>query len=383
MIKLNDIDKVLTICFYGRSGSVFFQSLLDSHPNILTIPGTYISGFGPFWEHEAIGLKKEDLIDAFIYRHDVMFNVKSSRETYFGQPYNGITLNFDSMGENKDECLGINKDTFRKYLNKVLENQEHVTRKDFFRAIHIAYYYSLGRTYESDTKPIIVFQLHAPSKVNAMFLKDFLDVTYIFMIRNPVQSLISHIKHYVETYGVKSDDILYLIKDIISGGVPVFEEDRERTYSIKLEDLHKNSKLVLKRVCKLLNIEWNDILMESTFDGLKWWNLKGAPQVNGFGDKIISKKHEDALNSFDRFRLEVVLKKKHNSWKYIWHGFDEFNIIYNLLGYPFKFEELMEFDSYDDKLKFRNELSEFLKQQYKFNQYFNLEFDENIKLLDY
>ena len=51
-ISLNDSDfSVVGVQNCGPSGSLFFQSLLDSHPDILSIPGLYITGYYYFWEN--------------------------------------------------------------------------------------------------------------------------------------------------------------------------------------------------------------------------------------------------------------------------------------------------------------------------------------------
>lgn len=44
------LNRVAAICFYGRSGSYFLQSLLDHHPEIITVPeGHMMRFFFEFW----------------------------------------------------------------------------------------------------------------------------------------------------------------------------------------------------------------------------------------------------------------------------------------------------------------------------------------------
>lgn len=80
-IKLDDIDEVVSIYFYGRSGSLFLQSLLDSHPNILMIPGDYIRFYYWFWNSLDPKLNdrldKNNVIDVFNQVFPFIFNSDS------------------------------------------------------------------------------------------------------------------------------------------------------------------------------------------------------------------------------------------------------------------------------------------------------------------
>ena len=44
------LQQVVVIYYYGRSGSVFVQSLLDHHPQTLGLPGVGLERFHLFWE---------------------------------------------------------------------------------------------------------------------------------------------------------------------------------------------------------------------------------------------------------------------------------------------------------------------------------------------
>ena len=48
-IDSNRLTRVASIHYYGRSGSIFLQSLLDSHPDVVMLPTVYLCGFHTFW----------------------------------------------------------------------------------------------------------------------------------------------------------------------------------------------------------------------------------------------------------------------------------------------------------------------------------------------
>jgi hypothetical protein len=355
-LRLDELEKLAAITFYGRSGSMFFQSLLDSHPNIIMIPGAYIMGFYDFWQGEGHSLNKENLINAFVYRYDVLFDVKSSRMIYGCGENAGINNNLEAMGENQDISLGVNKELFIKELKNALEGITIVSRKDFFKAIHLAYFYALGREYHSRRTPIIVFQLHTPSIPRAsQILEDFPEATYFQVIREPIQAMGSHIAHYHDSGELDGDLLIWILTQVLVGGGPIFEQCRNNSWSVKLEHLHTCSKEILSSVCDVLGIPWDDILLQSTFDGYKWWNNKGSVRVSGFTDKTITKKHEDIFSSFDKFRLEILLYSKYKIWDY--ESIDQENygiepsVINELLKYPFKFEKLIAKQSQAKQLR--------------------------------
>ena len=65
LLDHNTNISVLAIQNYGPSGSLFLQSLVDDHPNILSIPALYMLNYYSFWD----GQKYKDvssLIGAFI-----------------------------------------------------------------------------------------------------------------------------------------------------------------------------------------------------------------------------------------------------------------------------------------------------------------------------
>ena len=101
------LNKVLAITFYGRSGSVFFQSLFDGHPECITIPGCYISGYGE-WFSQLESYDKSYVVEKFCNDYQVLFDPTHISE----QPspccgYRpGLDVNFHRMGVNKDEKSG-------------------------------------------------------------------------------------------------------------------------------------------------------------------------------------------------------------------------------------------------------------------------------------
>lgn len=375
-LKLQHIKEVVNISFYGRSGSFFLQSLLDNHPNILMVPGDYLRFYFEWWEHveNYYGncLDIDFIIEKFEEAFPFIYDAKASTNVFNGwDGAFGIRMGFDTMGENQDQILKSDKLVFKKELRLLLEDRFPIKCDEFFKAIHIAYFYSIGREYKSDKLPIIVYHSHKPDLDEPKQLFNYFNnVKTLCMVREPIQSLGSLINTYRRSGKIYIEQMLYILKPFLYDGVTSRKE--EETCAIKLEDLHINSRETLESICRFLNIPWNNTLMESTFDGLKWWNAKGSQKVNGFNQGIVNRRHEELFNDFDRDRIMSILHKKYMAWNYKFQLKYEFNQIEQYIEKPFVFEEFIYCNDNDERLEIQKSIRNLFVDYYKSNLTKNL-----------
>lgn len=334
------IDEVFAIVFYGRSGSVFLQSLFDNHPHVLMLPGTFLMKYFNFWELYG-HLLKQELICRFTGYFAPFFDIYSDAEN--GQwAHPAIELSFDCMGEDRNESLGIKKNEFTEIMMILLEKIDKCSRRVFFQAIHVAYSISLRRASNLDLTrlPIIIYQSHTPYNSIDLLLNDFPKLKIIHSVREPLQTLGSHFKHHLKAY---------VLRRSYGDAFPFLGPQRSR--AVKLEDLHINPKIVLEKLCAWMGLSWADSLLESTFDGKKWWNLRDSTQISGFNKLIISKNHDDVFFKIDKYRLRVLYWKRYKYWNYEnkKNNFLEKLILLPLLLLPFKIELLCWKKEYQEK----------------------------------
>jgi hypothetical protein len=320
------VDDVLAIVFLGRSGSVFLGSLLDDHPQVLMLPGTQLSFYYYFWEKYGHLTEKNRLIDTFCSYFAVFFDVYAFSALSPGeQP--AIGLGFSEMGEDRSEKLEIDKGKFIRAMRRTLVELPHIDRKVFFQAIHTAYAVASGRSLQLDrSKPLrIVYQLHMnwPDLVSKL-VSDFPKAKMIHMIREPFQTMGSHFMH------TKGD--CHIMNKFYEDAF--FYGGKERSKGVKLEDLHTKPRETLEKIIQWIGIDWSDSLLQSTFNGKKWWNLKDTEQVNGFNKVIISKDHGNLYFKFDRYRLKVLYSKRFKLWGY---SVKQMSRLESLLLLPFLF----------------------------------------------
>ncbi len=309
------LDRIVAIVFYGRSGSVFMQSLLDNHPNVFTTPGTHIVDFYGFIARLGKKTNREAIVE-FSNFFSVLFDARSECPAWEILPVaNGIVLGFDHMGPDRDQVLKIDRDLFTRTINDIQDADEPVNSKGFLQAVHVAYASALGRVMHEDSRNLIVFPMHVPEKFHAdLIAHDFPDAKFMYMVREPIQAQTSYFAHFYKGGEASYSSAARLWDQAFRGTSPLTPTCGFK--AVRLEDLHKSAEATMRTVAAWLDISWHPNLLDSTFDGLKWWNLRDAPQISGFSEKIISKKHEEYLTTFDCFRLKVLLAPEFQTWEY-------------------------------------------------------------------
>lgn len=339
------LNKVASIYCYGLSGTLFFQSLLDNHPDtIVTLLGW--PQIELIWNKVEGVLMNKGIVDDYVMDtiFDQFFNEFNEGHVFDDHKLHGMC----SMGENRDEIFLIDRSKFKNELIEIIDGAvEPIDHKFFYQAIQLAASYALGRTYNfQEGIPVIIdggIHHGLPASQTEALLKCFPTAKLIHMIRNPVITLGSFIKFRLKIDEPNINDVLFQLSQLLYS-IPITDSMIDRTVLVKLEDIHIDSQKTLQLVCECLNIAWNDSLTCSTFGGKKWWNILTSEVVSGFNRQIISKTHDDIFSSFDKYRLESLFRVKYNAWGYDTHQFYHFEMLNELFKHPFKFESLFAED---------------------------------------
>ena len=123
--------------FISRSGTLFLHSLLDNHPQILTIPGTL----------NLLGILKKknqtakSCFNLFEQANPKFFDTSSFKET------DPNSSGLWALGKNKDEKIITDKVLFKNFYFKALMNKEINPRN-----VIIALYYAYAKVHKKDLK---------------------------------------------------------------------------------------------------------------------------------------------------------------------------------------------------------------------------------------
>ena len=275
--------------------------------------------FSDFWDYHG-DLSGAILNQAFVDHYGLIFDA-SSTEASPGLPNAiGADLGLTSLGEGRDQVLRADKDVFCAAMERLLSPEKTVTRRLFFQALHIAYADAIGR--ECSPDPIILFGLHIPHPHRVRkFLDDFPDAMFLHMIREPSQSTASQFRQYELISNTPSGAMMVGLVNSLIGSVPVTASAAPCSRVVRLEDMHENPLRTILAVCGWLQIPFEASLLQSSYNGLKFWNEKGQPQISGISTEYVKQRYEEYVGSFDRFRIRRLCAPRHRDFGYYPNAF--------------------------------------------------------------
>ena len=278
----------------GRSGSDFFQSLCDSHPEILQFPGVV------------------NLTEDFFLENNPknILNIFYNTNKYFFDSRLNVKENLDKLGKFKNEYFKVSVEKF--YLNFIkIYKKTNKSNIEKIIALHKAYALSYGEDIKK--KKIVLIHLHIIEYLR-LFNKfiNVKDIKIVITYRDPLVSLKSTVNHWSQYHKGKFLTASSLFWNInlhvnIFNQIKIFSNN---LYVIKLEDLHLHSKAVLKKFCKIVKIKFNKSLLQPTYLNKKWWgDAISTKELNGLNKKFKNFFSKNIYFSKDIFFLEKKLKK--------------------------------------------------------------------------
>jgi len=329
-----NIRKVVVVKNYAISGSLFMQSLLDNHPQIISLPlGLDMS---------VVNLWHKVSYSGDLSRKKIFQEIKRDIPSFFNADYAEESTR--EMGESFKERLEVNEHDFFFHLGNLLDKCGNLNRRKFITAVFLAYNLCYSKNFTEDA--IICLSAHEASKDYLNWIKeDFQEVFILHMIREQVQnmgSLMKAVNYYRSDYGLFNAMLEAGVRSIIldesivphlgvrinqynkrsvCGKTPYFDDYEQdgkliSSRAVRLEDVHLRSKATMQKICDWLKIDWNDNLMKSTFMGKLWYNRSGYIRVSGFSNKIVSQTYSQYFNAFDRYRLKLLTKNEQIWFKY-------------------------------------------------------------------
>jgi hypothetical protein len=201
---------------YTSSASCLMSSLLDSHPNIISLPDNVVSDFQDFWDINN-SLSLDLLLDAFLVKYSIIFDARITPESLKGTAESGEARGFTTLGSERKSYLEVDTSIFKSYMKEYIDNDHPISRKLFFQAMHVAYSKALNREVND---PIIVFGLHSlthPQRIKGL-MEDFSDVYFLNMVRHPLRATASRFKRQIN-HGISISHFHRIITGVSRSGV--------------------------------------------------------------------------------------------------------------------------------------------------------------------
>lgn len=290
---------VVALITGGRTGSDFFQSLTDGHPEILQLTG--ITWFhDEFWIKSVCKNNLNDLINQLIYHNQMICKFKSK--------YNKQER-WHMLGESKNENFIVSIPIFKRLMLKILDDKE-INSKNFFIAFHLAYAIAKGERPEA--KKLIFIHIHHIERL-AELLKDFRHLKVIFTTRDPRNNLVSGLDHhraYSNYFGSKA--VYYWISRVFYEAMPLEKLiDPDDIKILTLESLHKNSYKIMNEFCHDFNLCYDSCLLESSYHGKQWWgDALSKKLLRGFNEGIDKPKWKSKIYFYENLIIEFLLSSR-------------------------------------------------------------------------
>ncbi len=315
---------------YGHGGSVFLHSLIDGHPDVLTLPATLGVQFYSSWAIQ-IGFMSPETIDFGRIRTLVL--------KFFALVYDkaiGYELGLSELGEGMDEYAQVDEQAFSRAFDFLFERlvreqglpakeelsarNVHLYRTVCLKSVYIAYAHCLGQ--DVARKKFLLYAAHGGPMLDIGALcEDHKDVRFVHMVREPVGNFDSIHRRLLELEQEKPSDppidpFWCVVNQIFYDrapqapvcGVPMYAlfeypiARPGRSVALRLEQLHRYPRETLTALCSWLGLEWSETLLLSTFAGKKWWNRPGWRRISGFSQSMTSRSPQ--LGAIDLWRLQ-------------------------------------------------------------------------------
>ncbi len=325
---------ITTLMPFGRSGSLFFHALFDSHPQITTLPGIYFKGwFGhAVWERFAPAKGdphwRQKLVERIVQEFEPLLDARSTRNV----PGNPIPAarhlakasGFMEMGPDRDTPFRIDREAFSGALLSLLQGMESVSQSDCFWLIHQAFDQAVGRT---EKRQHCFYHIHNPDMFEfANFIRHFPHARQLYIVRQPVQSLESWMLTSLEGYFTSADDrpsdagqegghhlaVAWLgaVKKIAAMLFEMQSPFHALTESrgVRLEDVKREASRSMPRIAAWLGVADDPALYDASFCGLQYWgptsNTTG--KITGFDTKAIDRPVGRLFGERDRVIFETL-----------------------------------------------------------------------------
>jgi hypothetical protein len=294
----------------GRAGSDFFQSLLDSHPEIFIFHGHF--DFYNYWDNNSSCSKVleeaeiEHLVDEFV-GHFIWKLVSK---------YDKLERR-NELGEDRNQSIRIDLHEFRLHMKSLLA-LDTVNSKNFLKAIYTSF--SLCQNEDIFIKRLFFHHIHHILRLERYF-KDCTQSKVIAMTRDPRALYVSGIEHW-RKYNPETDHAChhFLVLNRTIQDLTQLKDFDIPFRVLKLEDLGR--KPILQEVCNWLNISFHDTLFQTTCGGLRWWGDRLSTKCpdkeeKGFSSSIVAaNKWENRLSRIDKLCLEGVIGNRIS-----WYGY--------------------------------------------------------------
>ena len=316
--------KLILLTAGGRAGSDFFHSLIDGHSQVLQFPGSFRVDKNLRLILETKDFKKK--AELFVKFYPEFFDSRKNK-----------LERWNKLGKKKNKYFKVNKKNFIKnFYDLSIKNQKINNNYKCLTNLHLAYF--ITRKKNIKNIKILFIHTHLLSWTKEFIrLFDIKNIDILHTIRHPLSSLSSPIKSWLNFEKGKyffSKNLFYQIDTVVNCINDLSKLGK--LHIIKLEKLHKDNSVLMRKFCKKFKIKYELSLKKSTKNELKWWSDKISQKyISGINKNFKVRIYEDHFYVRDLIFFQNLTKKIIKKYNYNYY-YDKKNILFNLM--PMKCE---------------------------------------------
>lgn len=299
---MNNLNVILILSTMNRTGCLFFQSLLDSHPEIISLP----MAFNHYTHDKYFPLENGEIstiIDSFIEKRTEIFDLR--------------LLKYTLAKDNNTKYPKIDKNIFKQnflYLCECKKIKIIDNFKDYFELIHLAY--ALTLKYNIHKIKYIVMHVHNyteiekfnflfryyPNLKTFMTIREYKESTSKYYEKNTFfypKNTIRYKKHLLLW------NIFYLSNKQYEDNSYLISKSKQIIF-VDLFTLHRLQDKAMQDIAKILDIKYDKILCKSTFAGIDWLgNSSDGKPISTFDINKTKVKWQDKIPKNDLYLIDL------------------------------------------------------------------------------
>lgn len=241
---------IIVLSTYGHCAADWLGNLFDSHNEVLIAPPlSFFRKINKIEKYEKINLSilsNKKLIKLIVSKILKKSNFKS---------YNY----FNGKKEEKKFEIFLN--------NYFTRTKEKIIKRKIFYGI----YYSYAKLKKINLEKIKIIITHEHASWHCENYKKIFNAKFLFIVRDPRATFAGSLRTFDRYANFSNSYKLNIILSFwISAERFISSNLNKNLYVIKNEKINKNTKLEMKKLCKWLNIDFENILLKPTFLGKKW-----------------------------------------------------------------------------------------------------------------
>lgn len=295
----------------------------------------------------ACGVLNSSSYIQYILGHDFnLYSMKKGKKLWYDEEFRQLLnsptskLSLEQLRsfnrENGYELVFLKYEDFLNWLEHRIQGEE-VSIVDLFKGYFLYHYEK--REQNPRIVPIILWDLHMlEGNLYEEIVKQFPYKIVLTSMRDPIMTLAR-----AYNYGLVGWDYFqtqYIVASTYKHTYFLSEELDQCYYGYRFEDLKKYPKQQLSSLCRLLNIPFEEQMLEATVP----MEHKNGEVTVGFDQTPLTRKIEKELSTFDQMRLKIYYEPILKYYGYSSFDLEEYPLseeeVFQLFKYPFRFERL-------------------------------------------